>query len=301
MSFDRLIRFVDEEGRTSYGDLDKPLAAKEIIGTQVTVVVGTLQHGFTKTNEKRTVKEVRSALSPIEVVGAPSVLCAGLNYKLHSNETNVRVVFTGNFEIESITDTSRQFVIPTKPVIFMTPAERLTGPLDDIIAHDDAQPMLDYEGELVFVLSKDAKDVKEEDALNYVLGYTVGNDVSARSLVPVEISGNQMGHSKSFDTFGPIGPCITSTKLIPDPQALHLVTTVNGEKRQDTKTGEMIFSVKQLIAYASKNRTLKQGTVVMTGTPNGVGWFSNGLLGHGDVVDVEISGIGSISNKVVFK
>ncbi|KAI8294178.1 Fumarylacetoacetate hydrolase domain-containing protein 2 [Colletotrichum sp. SAR11_240] len=194
-----------------------------------------------------------------------------------------------------------QFVIPTKPVIFMTPAERLTGPLDDIVAHDDAQPMLDYEGELVFVLSKDAKDVKEENALDYVLGYTIGNDVSARSLVPVEISGNQMGHSKSFDTFGPIGPCITSTKLIPDPQALHLVTTVNGEKRQDTKTGEMIFSVKQLIAYASKNRTLKQGTIVMTGTPNGVGWFSNGLLGHGDVIDVEISGIGSISNKVVFK
>ncbi|KAI8178990.1 Fumarylacetoacetate hydrolase domain-containing protein 2 [Colletotrichum sp. SAR 10_65] len=207
----------------------------------------------------------------------------------------------GNFEMESITDMFRQFVIPTKPVIFMTPAERLTGPLDDIVAHDDAQPMLDYEGELVFVLSKDAKDVKEEDALDYVLGYTIGNDVSARSLVPVEISGNQMGHSKSFDTFGPIGPCITSTKLIPDPQALHLVTTVNGEKRQDTKTGEMIFSVKQLIAYASKNRTLKQGTVVMTGTPNGVGWFSNGLLGHGDVIDVEISGIGSISNKVVFK
>ncbi|KAI8244332.1 Fumarylacetoacetate hydrolase domain-containing protein 2 [Colletotrichum sp. SAR 10_99] len=250
MSFDRLVRFVDEEGRTSYGDLDKPLAAKEIIGTQVTVVVGTLQYGFTSTKEKRTVAK---------------------------------------------------FVIPTKPVIFMTPAERLTGPLDDIVAHDEAQPMLDYEGELVFVLSKDAKDVKEHDALDYVLGYTVGNDVSARSLVPVEISGNQMGHSKSFDTFGPIGPCITSTKLIADPQALHLVTTVNGEKRQDTKTRKMIFSVKQLIAYASKNRTLKQGTVVMTGTPNGVGWFSNGLLGHGDVVDVEISEIGSISNKIVFK
>ncbi|KAH9236557.1 hypothetical protein K456DRAFT_1721907 [Colletotrichum gloeosporioides 23] len=276
MSFDRLIRFVDEEGRTSYGDLAKPLAAKEIIGTEVTVVVGTLQYGFTRTNEKRTVAKL---LNPVP--DAPSVLCAGLNYKLHSNETN--------------------FVIPTKPVIFMTPAERLTGPLDDIVAHDDAQPMLDYEGELVFVLSKDAKDVKEEDALDSVLGYTIGNDVSARSLVPVEISGNQMGYSKSFDTFGPIGPCITSTKLIPDPQALHLVTTVNGEKRQDTKTGEMIFSVKQLIAYASKNRTLKQGTVVMTGTPNGVGWFSNGLLGHGDVVDVEISEIGSISNKVVFK
>ncbi|KAE9580741.1 Fumarylacetoacetate hydrolase domain-containing protein 2 [Colletotrichum fructicola] len=277
MSFDRLIRFVDGEGRTSYGDLAKPLAAKEIIGIQVNVVVGNLQYGFTRTNEKRTVAKL---LNPVP--DAPSVLCAGLNYKLHSNETNaVRH--------------------PDKARHLHAPAERLTGPLDDIVAHDDAQPMLDYEGELVFVLSKDAKDVKEEDALDYVLGYTIGNDVSARSLIPVEISGNQMGHSKSFDTFGPIGPCIASTKLIPDPQALHLVTKVNGEKRQDTQTREMIFSVKQLIAYASKNRTLKQGTVVMTGTPNGVGWFSNGLLGHGDVVDVEISEIGSISNKVVFK
>ncbi|KAH7116337.1 hypothetical protein EDB81DRAFT_668801 [Dactylonectria macrodidyma] len=273
MSFDRLIRFVDEEGRTAFGNSDKPFAAKEIIGTEVQVLVGTFQYGFTKTSEKRTL------LNPLP--DAPSVLCVGLNYKLHSNETN--------------------FVIPDKPVIFMTPAERLTGPLDDVIVHDDAQSMLDYEGELTFILSKDAKDVKEEDALDYVLGYTVGNDVSARSLIPVEISGNQMGYSKSFDTFGPIGPCITSARLIPDPQALHLVTKVNGQPRQDVKTSEMIFSVKQLIAYGSKNRTLKKGTVVMTGTPNGVGWFSGGLLSHGDVVDVEISEIGSISNKMVFK
>ncbi|KXH37428.1 hypothetical protein CSIM01_06196 [Colletotrichum simmondsii] len=267
MSFERLIRFVDDEGRTSYGDLDKVLAAKEIVGIQVNVVVGSLQNGFTKTNERRTVKK-----TPVQ---------------LHM--------------IVKVADVFAKFVIPTKPVIFMTPAERLAGPLDDIIAHEDAQSMLDYEGELVFVLSKDAKDVKEEDALGYVLGYTIGNDVSARSLVPVEISGNQMGYSKSFDTFGPIGPCITSTRLIPDPQKLHMVTKVNGGKRQDTQTAEMIFGVKELIAFASKNRTLKQGTVVMTGTPNGVGWFSNGLLTHGDVVDVEISEIGSISNKVVFK
>ncbi|RSL56895.1 hypothetical protein BHE90_014371 [Fusarium euwallaceae] len=276
MTFDRLIRFVDEEGRKTFGNLDKPLAAGEIVGTEVQVLVGTFQYGFTKTSEKRKVKKL---LCPLP--DAPSVLCVGLNYKLHSNETN--------------------FIIPKKPVIFMTPAERLTGPLDDIIAHDDAQPMLDYEGELTFILSKDAKDVKEEDALDHVLGYTVGNDVSARNLIPVEISGNQMGHSKSFDTFGPIGPCITSARLIPDPQALHLVTKVNGQTRQDTQTSEMLFSVKQLIAYASKNRTLKAGTVVMTGTPSGVGWFSDGLLGHGDVVDIEISNIGSISNKVVFK
>ncbi|KAG7040304.1 hypothetical protein JMJ77_0009915 [Colletotrichum scovillei] len=296
MSFERLIRFVDDEGRTSYGNLDKVLTAKEIIGIQVNVVIGSLQDGFTKTNERRTVKKL---LNPVP--DAPSVLCVGLNYKLHSNETNVQIDPDTNHKIVKVADMFAKFIILTKPVIFMTPAERLAGPLDDIIAHEEAQSMLDYEGELVFVLSKDAKDVKEEDALGYVLGYTVGNDVSARSLVPVEISGNQMGYSKSFDTFGPVGPCITSARLIPDPQTLHMVTKVNGGKRQDTQTAEMIFGVKELIASASKNRTLKQGTVVMTGTPNGVGWFSNGLLTHGDVVDVDISEIGSISNKVVFK
>lgn len=194
-----------------------------------------------------------------------------------------------------------QFVVPSKPVIFMTPAERLCGPLDDVLVHREAQSMLDYEGELTFILSKDAKDVKEKDALDYVLGYTVGNDVSARNFIPIEISGNQMGHSKSFDTFGPVGPCIVSSKLIPDPQTLHLVTKVNGQIRQDVNTSEMVFSVAEIIAYASKNRTLKKGTAVMTGTPNGVGWFSNGLLGHGDEVEVSISEIGSISNKMVFK
>ncbi|KAH6970553.1 hypothetical protein BKA56DRAFT_622230 [Ilyonectria sp. MPI-CAGE-AT-0026] len=276
MSFDRLIRFVDGEGRTTYGDLKKPLAAKDIVGTEVLVLEGNFQGGFTKTNKKC---KVHKLLSPLP--DAPSVLCAGVNYKLHSKET--------------------KFVVPIRPVIFMTPSERLTGPLDDVLVHDDAQPMLDYEGELTFILSKDAKDVKEEDALDYILGYTVGNDVSARSLIPVEISGNQMGYSKSFDTFGPIGPSITSARLIPDPQNLRLVTRVNGQTRQDTSTGAMAFSVKKLIAYASKNRTLKKGTVFMTGTPNGVGWFSDGLLSDGDVVEVEISEIGSISNKMVFK
>ena len=193
-----------------------------------------------------------------------------------------------------------QSSLPSKPVVFMTPSERLCGPLDDIIAHDEAQPMLDYEGELTFVFGKDAKDVKENDAFDYLLGYTVGNDVSARNLVGMEVTFNQMGHSKSFDTFGPMGPCIVSTKLIPDPQNLDLVTKVNGAVRQSTNTSDMIWKVKTLVAWVTKNRTIKKGTVFMTGTPSGVGWHSGGLLKDGDVVEVEISEIGSISNKVVF-
>ena len=182
----------------------------------------------------------------------------------------------------------------------MTPAERLCGPLDQIMVHERAQPMLDYEGELAFVIGRDAKNVKEEDALDFVLGYTIANDVSARNLVTMEVAFNQMGHSKSFDTFGPIGPCIASTKLIEDPHRLRLVTRVNGEIRQDSHTSDMIWTIKQLLAWASENRTIKCGTVIMTGTPSGVGWHSDGLLKDGDIIEVEIENIGSIVNKVVF-
>ena len=182
----------------------------------------------------------------------------------------------------------------------MTPPERLAGPLDDIIVHDEAQAELDYEGELAYVLGKDAKDVKEEDAVDYILGYTVANDVSARNLVAMEVTFNQMGHSKSFDTFGPLGPCIASRTVIPDPHKLQLTTKVNGKVRQSTTTSDMVFPVTEALAWLSKNRTLKRGTVLFTGTPSGVAWHTDGLLKHGDLVEVEVSGIGSIANRVKF-
>ena len=188
----------------------------------------------------------------------------------------------------------------TKPTIFMTPSTRLTGPLDNIIAHDDAQQMLDYEGELTFVLSKDAKDISEEDVPDYILGYLVGNDVSARNLVTMEVAYNQMGHSKSFDSFGPVGPCIVSPKIITNPQNLTLITKVNGEVRQQANTSDMVYSVAQIVSWVSRNRTLKKGTVFMTGTPCGVGWHSGGLLHEGDLVEVSISDIGTIQNRVKF-
>ena len=208
------------------------------------------------------------------------------------------------FPNPSYTNSSLRFSLQakatTRPLIFMTPAERLSGPLDDIVVHEDGQPMLDYEGELMFVLGKDARDVPEAQALDYVLGYAVCNDVSARNLVTMEVAFNQMGHSKSFDTFGPVGPCIVSPRLIPDPHKLQLVTRVNGEIRQNTNTSDMVWKVAQIIAWTSKNRLLRRGTVVMTGTPSGVGWHSGGLLQDGDIVEVEISGIGTISNTVRF-
>lgn len=163
--------------------------------------------------------------------------------------------------------------------------------------------MLDYEGELTVVIGKDAKNVSEADALSHVLGYTVGNDVSARNFQMPDTSGGQFCYAKSFDRFAPIGPCIVAAHLVADPQKLHYVTRVNGDVRQETETSDMIFTIKQIIAHLSRGTTLRKGTIIQTGTPSGVGLFMSpkGFLKDGDVVEVTVDGIGSIKNKIVFE
>ena len=180
----------------------------------------------------------------------------------------------------------------------------MTGPYDTISVHPETQPQLDYEGELTVVIGKDAKNVKEDQALDYVLGYTVGNDVSARNFqVPADISGNQFGYAKSFDQFAPVGPCIASTSVIPDPHKLSYTTKVNGETRQTTPTSDMIWTIKQIIAHLSRGTTLRKGTFIMTGTPSGVGIFMNpkGFIKDGDVVEIDVEGIGALRNPHKFE
>jgi transcription initiation factor TFIIH subunit 2 len=187
-------------------------------------------------------------------------------------------------------------------VVFTKPADALNGPYDDVVIHRDAQAQLDYEGELTVIIGKDGKDIKEEEALDYVLGYTAGNDVSARNFQLPPASGGQFCYAKSFDGFAPIGPCIVSKALIPDPQQLQYVTRVDGETRQQTSTSDMIWTVKQIISHLSRGTTLRTGTVIMTGTPSGVGLFTqDGFLKDGSVVEVEVSHIGTIRNKTVFQ
>lgn len=164
--------------------------------------------------------------------------------------------------------------------------------------------MLDYEGELTIVIGRDAKNVPASSALDYVLGYTVGNDVSARNFqLPASVSGGQFGYAKSFDGFAPIGPAVVSTALIPDPQRLRYRTTVNGEKRQETGTDDMIWRVDQIVEHLSRGTTLRAGTVIMTGTPSGVGLFMEpkGFVKDGDVVEITVDGIGSLRNRMVFE
>ena len=193
--------------------------------------------------------------------------------------------------------------MPPYPVVFTKPPDALTGPYHDIHVHPDAQSKLDYEGELTVIIGKDGKNIKEDEALEHVLGYAVGNDVSARNFQAREKSGGQFGYAKSFDGFAPIGPAITSSSVIKDPQALNYTTRVNGEQRQKTSTSDMIWKVKQIIAHLSRGTTLRKGTAIMTGTPSGVGLFMqdrDGFLHDGDVVEIEVEGIGAIKNRMVF-
>lgn len=143
----------------------------------------------------------------------------------------------------------------------------MTGPYDDIPINPVAQN-LDYEGELSVIIGKDIKNLPDtEDPLDYVLGYTVGNDISSRHWQNAERSGGQHGYAKSFDKFAPIGPVITSPAAIKNPERLTLKTWINGELRQDGSTDDLIFGIRSIIRHLSQGMTLKRGTVIMTGTP----------------------------------
>jgi len=277
MSVERFIRFSDEKGAVLYGDLPASATTKRIEGISIPVLSGDPFTGFTKTGNNATVKKL---LSPLE--STPIIMCIGLNYAQHAKEA--------------------QLTVPTNPVVFVKPQDAMTGPYDDVSIHPDAQSQLDYEGELSVIIGRDCKNVSEADALSYVLGYTVGNDVSARNFqIPASSSGGQFGYAKSFDGFAPIGPSVALN--IKDPQTLKYFTKVNGEVRQQTGTDDMIWSVKQIIKHLSRGTTLRKGTVIMTGTPSGVGLFMEpkGFLKDGDVVEIGVEGIGSIANKMVFE
>ena len=160
--------------------------------------------------------------------------------------------------------------------------------------------MLDFEGELAIIIGKDAKNVTEADALNYVLGYAAGNDVSARNFQLPEASGGQFCYAKSFDGYSPIGHTITSPAEVKDIQNVRLTTKVNGVIKQDSNTNDMIFSVSAIIAHLSRGTTLRKGTVILTGTPSGVGFFRKEFLKDGDVVEIELHGVGKVQNRMVY-
>jgi 2-keto-4-pentenoate hydratase/2-oxohepta-3-ene-1,7-dioic acid hydratase in catechol pathway len=189
---------------------------------------------------------------------------------------------------------------PSEPVIYLKPRTSLIGPFENIICPKFVT-QLDYEGELAFVIGKRCKNVAQEDALNYVAGYFIMNDISARDIQFID---KQYSRAKGFDTFGPCGPWLTTADEIPDPDNLQLTTRVNGEIRQNSCTKNLVLKVDRIIHRLSKVMTLEPGDIISTGTPSGTALsFSSHLkayLRHDDIVEVEIEKLGKIRNTVVF-
>jgi len=205
------------------------------------------------------------------------IVCLGLNYPEHAAEAALD--------------------IPPVPTFFAKFRNSLVGPTSPVIL-PSADHFIDYEGELVVVIGKRCKHVSELEAMGYVAGYTVCNDVSARVL---QMQTSQWTAGKAIDTFLPMGPAIVLTADIPDPQTLTLTTRVNGEVVQHENTSQMIFSVAKTLAFLSSFMTLEPGDLIATGTPSGIGARRQPplFLHAGDIVAVEIEPIGMIRNQLV--
>jgi 2-keto-4-pentenoate hydratase/2-oxohepta-3-ene-1,7-dioic acid hydratase in catechol pathway len=206
-----------------------------------------------------------------------NIFCMGRNYAEHAKESGSNV--------------------PTVPVFFTKPPTCVVGPLAPVTHHAVTQA-LDYEVELAVVIGRRGRDIPVDRALDYVFGYTIMNDLTARDL---QRRHEQWFKGKSLDTFAPMGPAVVHRSLIPDPQKLRLRMRVNGEGRQDASTASMVFSVAQLISVLSAGMTIEPGDLLATGTPEGVGMGRTPpvWLKPGDVVEAEIDGIGTLRNHIV--
>jgi 2-keto-4-pentenoate hydratase/2-oxohepta-3-ene-1,7-dioic acid hydratase in catechol pathway len=207
----------------------------------------------------------------------PTFYAAGINYPEH-------VTWAAHMR-------GQEPDLPKKADVGYRAVNALVPDGHDIIVPADATEQLQYEGELVAVIGKTCRNVSEEEALDYVLGYTIGNDVSERVIQFAEMKMGAIMIGKSFDTFKPLGPII-ATDI--DPSNVDLTTRVNGEVRQDANTSDLLFPAAKLVSYMSEAMTLLPGDVIYSGTPAGVG-----QIAPGDTIDIEIQGIGTLSNSVV--
>ncbi|NKB70164.1 MAG: DUF2437 domain-containing protein [Candidatus Latescibacteria bacterium] len=262
----RIIRFLDAEGQVRLG--------QETEDGQARVLSGDLYGDLQATDQ------ILTPAKPLAPVEPTNIFCIGLNYREHAIESGA--------------------AIPDSPVVFMKPTSTLCHPGDPIrlpaCQHNEE---VDYECELAVIIGQAARNVSKEEALKYVLGYTCGHDVSARHW-QMNGGGGQWIKGKGFDTFCPLGPVLVTADEIPDPQALAIRTYLNGEVMQNHTTGDMIFSVAEVISFLSLDTTLLPGTVILTGTPQGVGFARKPpvWLKAGDEVVIELEGIGRLSNPV---
>jgi 2-keto-4-pentenoate hydratase/2-oxohepta-3-ene-1,7-dioic acid hydratase in catechol pathway len=228
---------------------------------------------------------VQAILMPLQAVRlrAPilnprKIICLGLNYRDHAQESKAD--------------------IPTDPILFSKYATAIIGP-DDPILLPSVSKEVDYEGELAFIMARRGRHIPKAQGLEYVAGYSIMHDVSARDY-QIRKPGGQWMSGKTFDTFAPLGPALVTKEDIPDPHVLDITCTVSGERLQSSNTKHLIFSVPDIVAYCSHIFTLEPGDVIATGTPGGVGFARRPprLLKEGDVVVIEIQGIGQLRNPV---
>jgi 2-keto-4-pentenoate hydratase/2-oxohepta-3-ene-1,7-dioic acid hydratase in catechol pathway len=262
----KIIRHTDSQGNIAY-------AAQQTDGMAL-VIEGDIFGDYRVTNRKAEVVKLLAPVQPFAIV------CIGLNYKFHAEETKA--------------------AIPQHPVVFMKLPNVVQHPGNPILLPTHLKSdKVDYECELAVVIGKEAKNVSRADALKHVLGYTCANDVSARDWQKSG-GGGQWCRGKSFDTFCPLGPVLVTADEIPNPNSLAIKTVLNGETMQDWNTNDMIFDVPTLIEFLSGSTTLMPGTVILTGTPHGVGMARTPsvFMEDGDTVSVEIEKIGILTNPV---
>jgi len=261
----RIIRFLSA-GQTHLGQTTDDKTALRIDGD--------LLGAFRVTDQRLTVDKLLAPLVPTDI------LCIGLNYREHAAESGSQV--------------------PPNPMLFIKASNTLQNPLDPILIPRRSS-QIDYECELAVIIGKTAKNVPRERALDYVFGYTAANDVSSRDWQREKsLGGGQFARGKSFDTFCPLGPAILTKDEIPNPNALRIKTILNGQVMQDHTTGDMIFDVPTLIESLSSTMTLRAGSIILTGTPQGVGFARTPpvWMKAGDTCVVEIEKIGRLENPV---
>lgn len=238
----------------------------------VTICTGDPLGGLSDTDATVAPGEIKKYLPPVD---APNVIAIGANYVDHCSESDVKP--------------------PDHPLVFIKATSSVIAHGEKIELPRDYPDVVDYEAELALVIGKAAKHVKASDACDYILGYTCANDVSARD-VQIKID-SQWARGKSFDTFCPLGPWL-ETEM--DPSDVRVKMRINGEEMQNQSSADMIFSIPTIIEFLSAGMTLLPGTVILTGTPSGVGFARDPqvLLKSGDVAEVEVEGIGVLKNTV---
>jgi 2-keto-4-pentenoate hydratase/2-oxohepta-3-ene-1,7-dioic acid hydratase in catechol pathway len=247
------------------------------LGEEGTRTVEQLMFNSTKTEKRKATLKIGDATFLAPISSPPKIVCLGLNYRDHAEEAGAD--------------------IPDEIIIFMKPRTAIVGP-DEHIIRPTFVKELDYEAELAIIIGKKGKNIPVSEAEKYVSGYTIFNDVSARE---IQFKDRQWTRGKSFDTFAPIGPCITTADQIGNPSNLKIRTRVNGELRQDSSTKNMVFNVYEVIHHISRVMTLEPCDIIATGTPAGVAVFMKPtpkFLSPGDLVEVEIENIGTLRNKV---